>query len=222
MQTQPVINILLLEPDKWRFRAIKDLLEQTHAFRVAGDLDYAKYLTSEQAPDDLHVKVVLLSDLLVFEFGVSIVAQLRNALAPAPILVYGEHGGTHHFSSVMAAGASGFFDMSGPDEYLHEAVAVVAEGRIWAPQETLALLAQRIAEPDDGGPPEFETSIEVDDNQMLLLRCLREGLSSKEIAARLHVAELTVKARLEFLYQHFHATTPKELLSAVLRHGLVV
>lgn len=216
------LSVLLLEPDKWRFRAIKGLLEESSGVVVVGDLDYAQYLMMEQPPEDLSVGVVLLSDLLVFEYGVSIVAHLRNMLAPAAVLVYGDHGGTRHFSSVMAAGASGFFDMSGPDEFLHEAVDVVAEGRIWAPKETLALLAQRIAEADDGASGDGEETIDIDDHQMLILRCLREGLSSKEIAARLQVAELTIKARLEFLYQYFQAKSPNELLSAVLKQGLVV
>lgn len=219
--TLAVISVLLLEPDKWRFRAICTSLEKA-GLRVAGEPDYSRYLMVEHAPDDVKIDVVLLSDLLVFEYGVSVVAQLRNVLAPAALLVYGEHGGTHHFASVMAAGASGFFDLSGPDEYLPEAVAAVSGGRIWAPPETLALLAQRIAEPDGDGDGDGGHDIEIGDDELLVLRCLREGLSSKEIAARLQVAELTVKARLEFLYERFSVDSPAALVSALTKQGLVV
>jgi DNA-binding NarL/FixJ family response regulator len=124
----------------------------------------------------------------------------------------------------MAAGASGFFDLSGPDEFLNEAIAAVSQDRIWAPRETLALLAQRLEESDDEAPPPVEETkpVDVDGGELLILRGLRDGLSVKQIAAKLAVAELTVKARLELLYERFSVCSPHDLVAALLKQSLVV
>lgn len=59
-------------------------------------------------------------------------------------------------------------------------------------------------------------------DDLMLLRYLHDGLANKEIAVRLHIAEVTVKARLGRLYKKFSVNTRLQLLAAAIRAGLVV
>ena len=83
------------------------------------------------------------------------------------------------------------------------------------------MMAQRVIERSEQVPRSVDVN-EFSADDLLVLRYLHEGLSNKEIAARLHVAEVTVKARLGRLYRRFGVNTRLQLLSAAIREGLVV
>ena len=61
----------------------------------------------------------------------------------------------------------------------------------------------------------------LNDEEMALLRMLLEGLANKEMAQRLGVAEVTIKARLNKLYKSFGVSTRLQLLSAAIRQGIL-
>jgi DNA-binding NarL/FixJ family response regulator len=82
-------------------------------------------------------------------------------------------------------------------------------------------MAQRVIERAEQMPKKVDVG-EFSPDDLLVLRFLHEGLSNKEIASKLHVAEVTVKARLGRLYRRFGVNTRLQLLSAAIREGLVV
>ena len=59
------------------------------------------------------------------------------------------------------------------------------------------------------------------DEERALLGFLNEGLANKEIAARLNLAEVTIKSRLGRLYKRFGVNTRLQLLSAALKQGVI-
>ncbi|GAC1430250.1 MAG: hypothetical protein NVSMB68_02540 [Thermoanaerobaculia bacterium] len=127
-------------------------------------------------------RVTLVADRLVVEYGVSLVPRLIDVFPSAPVLVHGEHDTLEVSGRVIAVGASGFFDMSAPPDYLREAVTAVSEGRIWAPREAISALARRWSESGGAAPIVSEQAV-LSDDDLLILRYLREGHSSREIAA---------------------------------------
>ena len=83
------------------------------------------------------------------------------------------------------------------------------------------MMAQRVVERAEQAPKSVNVN-EFSPDDLLLLGYLHDGLSNKEIASRIHVAEVTVKARLGRLYRRFGVNTRLQLLSAAIREGLVV
>jgi LuxR family maltose regulon positive regulatory protein len=59
------------------------------------------------------------------------------------------------------------------------------------------------------------------EDDLTLLQYLHEGLSNKEIASRLQVAEVTVKAKFGKLYKRFGVNMRLQLLAAAMKQGLV-
>lgn len=215
------IPVLLLEPDAWRFRGIEATLEESQRFVIIGDRDFARILTLEKAPDDLSPRVAVVADRLIVEYGIAVVPRLIDTFANVAVLVHGEHYTLEAHGHVIAAGASGFFDLGGPPEYLCEAVEAVGEGRIWAPREAISALARRFSEP--GGPEAVladPPALSADD--ALILRYVHEGRPTRDIALRLQRPEIAVKARLEELYRIYRASTRRQLIAAAVKSGLVV
>lgn len=210
---QPVI---LLEPDQWRFRGMTAALENSGQFRVAGEQDYANVLTTESAPDDLEPRACIVSQRLLTDFGISVIPHLKDLFPGTAVLIHGEHESLESTASIFAAGGSGFYSLSSPPQLLARAVSTIVEGKLWGPREAVALMATRVKE---------QTSCErrdpIGDEERALLKYLNEGLTNKEIASRLNVAEVTVKSRLGKLYKRFGVNTRLQLLSAALKQGVI-
>ena len=218
------LRVMLLEPDQWRFRAMASILEESGHIAVIGERDFSTLLTVEEPPGPLCWEVAVVAHRLITEYGLSIVAHLKTMMPESFVLVHGDHDSLETAAQLMAAGASGFFDMSDPAGYLANAVMLVSQSKLWGPREAVALMAQRVIErgqrqPVMEQPATNGDGLSAEDRTMLQL--LNEGLSNKEIGSRLGIAEVTVKTRFGRLYRRFGVTTRLQLLTAAMRKGLL-
>jgi len=213
--------VLLLEPDAWRFRGMTTVLEESGQISVIGENDFARILTLETRPDGYDPRVCLLAHRLIIEYGLAVIAHLNDLFAGMGILVHGEHDSLEVAAEVLAAGAKGFFDLSAPIGYLPTAVKVVSQGKMWGPREAVAMMAQRVAERSSTEERSGVGRI-LSEDDLLLLRYLHDGLSNKEMASHLHVAEVTIKTRMGRLYRKFGVNTRVQLLAAAIRERYVL
>ena len=203
---QIVKRITLIEREPWRRLGFTTYL-QNAGFTVEA------LGSPEKADRTLGVQThaVLLSQQLLGEDAVAAIAKLAVI---APVLILGEADCLRTAASVIAAGASGYHVFSRAPETLLAAIDVVAAGRIWASREAMVLAVR--------GTPKAETrEVSLDGEEREMLRLLAQGLSNKEIAAELALAEVTVKARLGRLYRRFGVTSRLQMLSAAMRWGLL-
>jgi DNA-binding NarL/FixJ family response regulator len=214
-----MVTALVLDHDPWRYRGIGSVLHDSGKVRVLEGSDFARILTLESAPSDLRPDVILLSHGLIIDYGISLIPHLKD-LFGSVVLVYGDQANLDNMAQLLAAGASGYFVLSTPPGYVSDAVLVVNKGKLWGPREAVALMAQRVTERKAAQSwPEVVNALT--ENEMTILRYLNDGLTNKEIASRLGVAEVTVKARLTKLYKRFGVTTRLQLLSTVIRKRLL-
>jgi len=97
---------------------------------------------------------------------------------------------------------------------LHEALETVATGGLWVPRallsrfldEMLTRSSRRIA----------STSGAVSTREREVLACVLEGSSNKEIAAKLHISERTVKFHVSNLLAKFEVQTRQQLIGHCL------
>lgn len=211
-------RVLILEPDLWRHRGLASVLRDAGEFDVSPETDYGRILAmTSPPPDEMHCDVIGLAHRLVLEYGVAIIAMLRDLFDPCAIVVHGEIDSIDVAAQVFAAGARGYFVLSHPPGVYPKAVAVVAKGKFWGPREAVGLMAERVIQER----PTEENGTGVGDEDLQILRFLQEGLANKEIGQRLGLAEATIKARLNRLYKRFNVATRLQLLSAAIKEGLV-
>lgn len=196
------------------------VLKEAGEIFIIGERDFSRILTCEIAPEGLDPDVCVIAHRLIIEYGLAVIPHVKDIFEGVPVLVHGDYESLTASAEIMAVGASGFFSLDAPPGYLARAVTVVANGKMWGPREAVAMMAQRVIERGDS-----EKKVGANDfspDELLILRFLHEGLSNKEIASRLQVAEVTVKTRLGRLYKKFGVNTRLQLLSAAIREGLVV
>jgi two-component system, NarL family, response regulator DevR len=212
------MRVLLLEPDPWRYRGLAAALADSGTAEVLGDPEYGKILSMTSAPADMKPNVVIIAHRLVLEYGVSMIALMRDVFDPCHVLVHGELESLEVAAQVFAAGARGYFVLSHPPGLLAKAVNIVGKGKYWGPREAVALMAEKMADELEELEDDSKT---VDEDERQLLVLLNEGLSNKEIGQRLGLAEPTIKGRFNKLYKRFGVATRLQLLTTAIREGII-
>lgn len=113
---------------------------------------------------------------------------------------------------VLQAGAAGFVTKACVSDELLRAVRNVLQGDIYLPQE-LRVASTSATEDDSASKPMLTH------RQELVLRCLLDGLSNREIADHLHVSEETIKTHVAAILRHFDVQNRTQAVVIAARNG---
>lgn len=202
------MRVLVLDSDRWREMGIARVLDRAPGLtpvleRDLGDQTWSKSLAT----------VILVSEESARESSSRSLRAIRRRFPHAKIIVHGYLSDPESITELIAQGADGYFTLTLGDENLVKAIRVVARGAVWLPETAVRSIVQQMRT--------GEGSAALSSADRTLLRMLSDGLSNKEMASQLGIAEITVKTRLARLYRRFGVNTRVQLLSYALRHGLV-
>jgi DNA-binding NarL/FixJ family response regulator len=203
------MRVLVLDSDSWREMGIARALDRAADVtpvleRDLGDQTWSKSLAS----------VVLLSEAAARNDARRSLSAVRRKFPHAKILVHGEQSDPAVIADFVAQGADGYFALSLGEEKLIKAIRVVSKGATWLPERAITTLVQRVR-----GKSAHSETLGASDHA--LLRMLEDGLTNKEMAAQLGVAEITVKTRLARLYRRCGVRSRVQLLAFAHRNGLL-
>ncbi len=118
---------------------------------------------------------------------------LKKHYPSLPILIISAYDDPKVVQMAMQCGASGFVPKSLDMERMAEAIQAVLEGDIWFPE------LERL---DEEPPLDTRALLEsLTPAQLRVLALLRDGMPSKEMAARMSVTEATIKAHLTEIFR---------------------
>jgi DNA-binding NarL/FixJ family response regulator len=125
------------------------------------------------------------------------------------------HDETIYVERALAAGARGYLTKASAPDLLVDAIRAVVQGEIFVSPDLSAAFAARSAERIDDAMGTLST------REFEITRLLVDGLSVREIAARLCLTYKTVANYQTAIRQKLGATTPTRLLQIATRCGLV-
>jgi DNA-binding NarL/FixJ family response regulator len=187
---------------------------------VLGQLDPAAELASvgdaesalaRVAADDA-LDLVLLDLQLPGMDGFAALERLRRDHPSVPVVVLSASESPAHVRSALERGASGFIPKSTRGSVLLSALRLVLSGGIYLPPLVL-----------DGGAapgPAADPKSALTGRQLEVLRLLARGLTNREIAEVLKIAEGTVKTHVMHVYEALDVTNRTEAAMRMRELGL--
>jgi len=186
-------RVVIVEDQTAIVELMKAAIEAAPGYRVigqAGDIDAARELCSRERPG-----LVVLDLALPSGSGLSLLGELRAVCPRARVIIFSANLRPGTIRAAMLAGAHGLVEKTAPLRELHEALQAVAEGQVYYSRFASEAIRQIV----HGGPRGRNRLVRLTDREKSVLRAVAEGLSGKEISARLGISRHTVagcRARL--------------------------
>jgi DNA-binding NarL/FixJ family response regulator len=181
-------QILIVE-DHPLFRAmLVQLIEQELGMTVcgqAGNLNDALSLMSQTQPDAAIVDLTLSGP-----GGLELLKEMKARHIRFPVLVLSMHGEKLYAERALRAGAKGYISKEQSPAEVAAAIRTVVDGGIYASHEITKAILQR--QTGDGQPPAAQAMDALSDRELEVFQLIGEGLTSREIATRLHLVATTV------------------------------
>jgi DNA-binding NarL/FixJ family response regulator len=216
------IRILLADDHPLMRSALRDLIEQEEDLLVvgeAGDGSEAVRLTETRKPD-----VVIMDISMPIMNGVEATKRIKESSPETSVLILTVHTDIHTIFSILQAGASGYLVKSiyGP-EVINTIRSLMDGELVLSPgisEQVVKYALQHVEEPGRGKPvPSGPRSMPA--KAMEVLNLAAQGLSNKEIGARLHISEATVKGHFVEIFQSLNVRSRTEAVFVSLKSGLL-
>ena len=139
-----------------------------------------------------------------------------------PVVVVSGEEGRGYMEKVMNYGAMGFVCKSSTAAVMLSALNLVLSGGVYVPPEMLRQHSVIIEEPEITDRRSLRTNeYGLTSRQMEVLKHLAAGMSNKEIAEAVHLAEGTVKIHVAAVYQTLRVSNRMEAVRAAEKLGLL-
>jgi DNA-binding NarL/FixJ family response regulator len=181
------IRVFLLDDHEVVRRGVKDLLEQADEIEVVGEASTAAEGLSRIPPTT--PDVAILDMRLPDGNGVEVCREIRSHNPEINCLILTSFADDEALFDSIMAGAAGYLlkQIKGTD--LIDAVRRVAQGQSLLDPEVTARVLERLRK----GPEEDERLARLTEQERKILDLIAEGLTNRQIAERMFLAEKTVK-----------------------------
>lgn len=195
--TSGKISVLLCDDHPLFLLGLKAFLEQKNALKVIGETSDTNSLLKLAAKNKPQIIVMDMSSAKRTDFAV--LHQLSEFCPETKVVIITGYCDEVDLVRSIRAGVMGLVSKSSDPELIMKAISTVSTGKPWIQREFTEKLIGIISDPTNlvtVSPIQTLSGREKE-----ILKLVSEGMSNKEIAARLHLSVQTVKV---FLTRIFH------------------
>jgi len=221
------IRILVVDDHSVVRQGIIALLEDEEDIIIAGeasDGDEVADMIGKVKPD-----VVLLDLTMPRMSGIEVIKQVVPIYPKVRILIFSMHNNPDYILSAVLNGASGYLQKDTSRDEILAAVRSVAKGELYFPPHAASIIIKnlinqvvKVPEPEITEEEIPESSIWkiITPREQQILKCLTEGMSSKEIAEHFDISSNTVANQRASIMKKANVKNTAELISLVLKEPL--
>lgn len=206
------LRILMADDHELIRHALASLLSAVPDFEIV-----ASVADGERALEQI---LALRPDVAVLDLhmpgltGIEVARRLRDAGVPTAVVILSLHGQPAYVRAALDAGASGYVLKEAAPHDLVNAVRATAAGEAYVCPKVARVLTELLRSTQSSESPSLTPA------QLDVLRLLAQGLASKEIAAKLHVAIRTVDSHRAALMERLGIHHIPGLVKYALRNHL--
>jgi two-component system, NarL family, nitrate/nitrite response regulator NarL len=210
METRKTIKLLLVDDHSLFRESLSRLLQAEPDFEMVADFHSGHEALA--ALPTLKVDVLLLDYDLGTQNGLSFLQALNKTSFSGKILFITAGMSDEEARAALALGASGIFLKHSSPTDLLTAIRHVAHGETWLDPKT----ARSLAAAPNPAPDKATDDATYTARERSVLDEIFNGLTNKEIAAKLNISEAYVKAVLQQLFSKTGVRTRSQLVRIVL------
>ncbi|GGN05104.1 DNA-binding response regulator [Dyadobacter beijingensis] len=218
------IRILVVDDHSVVRQGIITLLEDEDDLVIAGeasDGDEVWDMVEKVKPD------VILLDLTMPRMpGLDVIKQIVPVFSSVKILVFSMHNNTDYVLSSALSGASGYLEKDTSRDEMLKAIRAIAKGELYFPPYASSVIIKNLLKqlsrvPDTRPAQEAvqEKSIWkiITPREQQILKCLTEGMSSKDIAEKFDISSNTVANQRASIMKKANVKNTAELISLAMK-----
>lgn len=201
------VHVLLVEDQYFARLALHSVIDARADMRIVAETPNgleALALYRTHRPD-----LVIMDLRLPGLSGFDAIHAIRNENPEARILVLSNYEGVADVQRALELGALGYLTKDADADLLLQAIVHVHRGRRFLPPSVAKLFEEN---------PDLDP-LTVREAQIVAL--IAEGLSNKEIGARLGIAEKTVRVHMTHILDKLGATDRTQLLIIAVQRGII-
>jgi DNA-binding NarL/FixJ family response regulator len=158
------------------------------------------------------------------ESNLNALPELLSATNHAAVIVLTSLENPRVYERAIALGAMGLVQKKQKPETLFEAIDRVHAGQVWFGHSVLAGIledkAQKVESLADKADPEADRLASLTERERQIISLIGDGLNTEQMAARLFIAESTVRNHVASIFRKLNVSDRLCLAVYAYRHGL--
>lgn len=169
-------------------------------FQIVGEAvtaDEVIQLVSQAATD-----IIILDISMPGIKAAEVIKRIGKSHPDTKILVLTAHGDKGTIMSMLKAGAHGYVLKDEDPEVVPDAIRTVMSGKNWVSPSVTTLMVGKLRD----GKPKSNSSV-LTEREIEVIRLIADGLTTKDIASRLNIADRTVEFNVSNIYDKLGVNT---------------
>jgi two-component system NarL family response regulator len=209
------IRVLLVDDHELMREGLRAILARERELEVVGEAAGGREAVALAAA--LRPDVVIMDVAMKDMNGIEATRQIRAGRHAARVVALSSHADRRYVAAILEAGASGYVLKANAYDELLRAVHAVAKGKGYVCADVASGVIEAAAR---SGAAPGSVFARLGPREREVLQLLAEGLSSPQIARRLHVATTTVESHRRNLMGKLGLHSVAELTKYAVREGL--
>ncbi len=214
-----IIKVLLVDDQSLFREALANLISSDPIFEVVGSVTNGEEALRATA---IHQPEVILMDLrMPVMDGVSATRRIKAQFPNVKVIALTTFSDDESVFDAIRAGAVGYLLKDSSKEDLFHAISLAAENKYFLPPEITARVVKeftRISKPKQAVQA---LQVNLTAREMEILKLIAEGISNKEIADRLVIAEGTVKNHISKILEKMDVSDRLQALLKAKSLGII-
>jgi DNA-binding NarL/FixJ family response regulator len=211
------IRVLAVDSTRMSSQLLAESLAQDGQFEVSGIEPKGSSILEAVAQKKPHV--VLVSSTLEESatMGFDLTRRVRAAHPQTRVILLMDTSNASAVVEAFRSGAQGVFSRTESSKSLAKCISSVHQGHVWANSAELRFLIEALRESEPMRVLDSRGEAILSKREQEVVQCVAEGLSNREIAARLKLTEHTVKNYLFRIFDKLGVSSRVEVVLYVFR-----